>query len=71
MMSAEEQYTFQVPQFDLHLHATAATNQFLVTVNLKENAESWLYSSDSRQEDPITLTLVNSKDQTKTYPMRS
>lgn len=70
MMSAETAYTFQVPHFDLNLKAIAATDRYLVTINLLEDDESWLYSSDSRQKDPITLTLVNSKDPTKTYPMQ-
>ncbi len=70
MMSAEEEYTFQVPQYDLNLKAIAASDRHLVTINLMENDESWLYSSRSRQADPITLTLVNSKDPTKTYLMQ-
>ncbi len=70
MMSADTQYSFQVPQFNLNLKATAASDRYLVTVNLLENNESWLYSMASRQADPITLTLVNSADPTKTYPMQ-
>jgi len=70
MMSAEERYTFQVPQFDLDLRATAALDRYLVTVNLLENDESWLYSDASRQADPISLTLVNSRDPNLTYPMQ-
>ncbi len=70
MMSADPEYTFQVPQFNLNLKATAATDRYLVTINLLENDESWLFSDPSRQADPITLTLVNSEDPSKTYPMQ-
>ncbi len=70
MMSADASYTFNVPQFDLHLKASAATDSYLVTVNLLKDDESWLYSDPSRQADQITLTLVNSIDETKTYTMK-
>ncbi len=70
MMSAETEYTFQVPNFNLNMKASAASDRHLVTINLLQNDESWLFSDASRQKDPITLTLVNSKDPTKTYPMQ-
>ncbi len=69
MMSGDEKYTFEMPSFDLNLKASAAMDHFLVTINLLENDESWLFSSPSRQADPIQLILVNSKDGTQ-YPMQ-
>jgi len=68
LMSAEPQYAFQVPYFDLNLRATATLNKRLVTINLLENGESWLYGDESRQADPITLTLVSTVDGSE-YPM--
>lgn len=70
MMSAEQKYKFQVPHFNLNLHAIAATDRYLVTINLLENDESWLFNDPSRRADPIKLTLVSTKDPHEEYPMQ-
>jgi len=68
-MSSAPHYAFTMPYYDLKLKASATRGLYLVTLNLLENDESWLASSASRQADPISVYLVNSKDETIYYKM--
>lgn len=66
-MAVGETYTFPVPAFDVTLKADSAPDRHLVTLRLLENGFPWRIDADSRQIDPVTLTLV---DGDREYPMK-